>query len=170
MKSNSINKIIATILVMCLTMADVFMLTTQVRAEYEELEKQGIVSSNKNVEFDVYFKENNQTKHSATLTIEKDAILYMKINVKEIGYIRDSRIKFDHSNFDIREEATQNNKIKTINFETKEILLNQIEMGEEVEIALPIQFNKQEKMNVGYLENENTIVLNLLTLIKMEKK
>lgn len=126
-----------------------------VNAVYEELENQKTVTNEKNVEFDAYFlSDGNKTHHKENNLDEKDTLV-LNINVKNKGVLNDAKIKIENANFVI--EKVENKYIKDINTETKEIELNQIIYQNDVQIEIPIKFEKQLIFGEDYFDREETI-------------
>ena len=157
MKKDLINKLVAAITVICLMMTYISTLTSSVYAAYEELEKQGIVSNNKNVEFDAYFKEGDSKKHSIDADIFTEQKLYIRVNVKNVGYLQNAVINIDSPNFAIKNSFAGNEKVKSIDFNNNQITLNQIEAGEDIEIELPVEFVRNDNMNLDYFSKETEL-------------
>lgn len=126
-----------------------------VNAVYEELENQKTVTNEKNVEFNAYFlSDGNKTHHKENNLDEKDTLV-LNINVKNKGVLNDAKIKIENANFAI--EKVENKYIKDINTETKEIELNQIIYQNDVQIEIPIKFEKQLIFGEDYFDREETI-------------
>ena len=100
-------------------------LTNSVYAAYEELEKQGIVSNNKNVEFDAYFKAEGANKHSLEVEMPSEQKLYVKVNVKNTGYLETATISLENPNFSISNNFVKTEYIKSVDYDKNEITLNQ---------------------------------------------
>lgn len=159
MKKDLLNKLIAAITVVCLMMTYVTTLTNSVFAAYEELEKQGIVSNNKNVEFDAYFKEGETNKHSISADIFTEQKLYVKVNVKNVGYLANAVISIDSPNYAIKNTFAGNENVKSIDYANNQFTLNQIEAGKDVEIEIPVQFVRNDNMNLDYFAKETKLNL-----------
>src|SRR5699024_10427226 len=129
MKRDVVNKLIAAIVTVCLLMTYVSTLTNSVYAAYEELEEQGIVSNNKNIEFDAYFKLDGTNKHSMDAEITAEKKLYVKVNVKNAGYLENATISFENPNFVISRAFSVSGDIKAIDYDNNQITLNQIKSG-----------------------------------------
>ena len=158
MKKDVVNKFIAALLTVCLLMTYVSTLTNSVYAAYEELEKQGIVSNNKNVEFDAYFKEEGNNKHSIEAETSAEQKLYVKVKVKDMGYLENATISIDNPNFTIS-RSFSSDSIKTIDYDNNQFTLNQIESGKEVEIEIPVNFARNDNMDLTYFSRETSLNL-----------
>ena len=159
MKREVVNKLIAAITTVCLLMTYVSTLTNSVYAAYEELEKQGIVSNNKNIEFDAYFKPDGTNKHSMEAEISAEQKLYVKVNVKNAGYLENATISFENPNFSISKAFVQSENVKSVDYDNNQLTLNQIESGKEVEIEIPVNFVRNDNMDLTYFSRETKLNL-----------
>lgn len=159
MKREVVNKLIAAIATVCLLMTYVSTLTNSVYAAYEELEKQGIVSNNKNIEFDAYFKLDGTNKHSMEAEISAEQKLYVKVNVKNAGYLENATISFENPNFSISKAFAQSENVKSVDYDNNQLTLNQIESGKEVEIEIPVNFVRNDNMDLTYFSRETKLNL-----------
>ena len=159
MKEKVVNKLIAAITVICLLMSYVSILTDSVYAAYEELEKQGIVSNNKNVEFDAYFKTEGTNKHSMEAEMTAEQKLYVKVNVKNTGYLETATISLENPNFAISKNFVKTEDIKSVDYDKNQITLNQTESGKEVELEVPVNFVRNDNMDLTYFSKETKINL-----------
>lgn len=157
MKGKILTKIIAIFVLVSIIMPNTMLVTAEVLEAYEELEKQDIVTNNKNVEFDVYFKEGENVEHQKYQDLNSKTELYLKINFRDSGYLKNGKITLSNNNFEIIQEEVNDIRINSI--VNNEILLNQIGEEESNEIMLPIKFNKQENINIDYLGRETTASL-----------
>ena len=159
MKKDVVNKLIAAVVTVCLLMTYVSTLTNSVYAAYEELEKQGIVSNNKNVEFDAYFKQDGANKHSTDAETTAEQKLYVKVNVKDTGYLENATISFDNPNFSISKDFVASDNVKSVDYDNNQITLNQLESGKEVEIEIPVNFVRKDNMDLTYFSRETKLNL-----------
>lgn len=155
-------KILKTIIVLLLVLT--FVLTNfifvgheVVIAMSEILENQKITTNEKNVEFDVYFKSNGEKKHYKENTTDVEDTLILNVNVKNEGVLNDAKIKIENANFTILKDKVNNELIKNINIENKEIELNPIVAKNNIEIEIPIKFEKQILFGEDYFNRENII-------------
>lgn len=116
-----------------------------------------ISTNNKNVEFGVYFKDDNggQVSSIEKSVYSEDIKLGIHLKVKQQGYFN-GKIELQNSNFTLKE--TQNDYINKIEGNT--ITLNQINAGSEVELEIPIEIKREEAFNVALLNMESTVKLN----------
>ncbi len=152
------NKFIAAIATICLLMTYVSTLTNFAYAAYEELEEQGIVSNNRNIEFDAYFKPDGNNKHSMDAEITAEQKLYVKVNVKNAGYLENATISLDNPNFSISRNFSSDD-VKSVDYDNNQITLNQIESGKEVEIEIPVNFVRNDSMDLTYFSRETKLNL-----------
>ena len=151
-------KLVAILAILAMTMGNILLLGQEVYAAYEELESQGVGTNRKEVSFDSYYKEGETKVHAATLSIGEQETLYVNIQVGG-GYLTGGQIALESMNYEIVGEVEAGGKVKSINKETGIIELNDIEKNEEVEIAIPIQYSRKDKVEVGSLEKESTVSL-----------
>ena len=140
MKVKVLNKVIASLIIIMLTVSDWGLLASGVYAAYEELETQKAQTNNKNVEFDAYFK-NKEEEHSRTLLKSEEGKLYVKLNVKD-GYLKQGTVSFDNPNFVVSENP-----------------LNLEQISGEKEIEIPFSFEKQDQISLDYLSRESNVNL-----------
>lgn len=158
MKDKLCKTLIVFILIITLAGLDVIFLGNQaILALYDRLEQQETSTNIKNVLFDAYFKETETKKHSKEALISTGDNLILDINIQEAGVLEDGKIKIENANFKL--QPTQNQYIKNINTDTNEIELNQMIAGNQVEISVPITFEKVESMNKEYLSQETKVKL-----------
>ena len=163
MNRKIITKLLAAMLAFILTFANVILLgmhTQEVFAASTELEMQDKNVSNANLEFDAYFMQEGANLHSKSIDISTNRdILYLSIKVTE-GYIKNSKVKIENSNFKIIKEEEQDlDYVQSVNSETNEIVLNKIEKGESVVLEIPIQMNTDSNFDAQNLEKISKITL-----------
>ena len=158
MRGKMLQKTIALFLVMTLTMANFIMLGSNIAiAVSETVQGQTFETSNTNVEFGAYFKNEKGDKVSS-LDIKSSGLetsMFLYLNVKNEGYIRDAQIKLENANFKIKE--AENSYINSISGNT--ITLNQINAGRPVEIELKVRFDRNEAFDVSLLDMQASVSL-----------
>ena len=160
MKRRILKAIIVSVLIMLLTMADfIFVGYNFVIAVSENLEGQNVTTNIQNVDFDVYFKQENGITHEKQMNVELEDTLILYISVKNKGILNDAKIQLNNSNFEIVKEKVQNANVKEINEQANEITLNSIVSGNSIEIEIPIRFKKQATFDMSYFEQENSITI-----------
>jgi len=159
----TLKKIVATALIAVITFSYLQIIgvcVSNVYATDSKLENQGTTTNNSNVEFDAYFKVDENNVHSATKTISENNLMYAKINVKDAGYLKESQIEITgpsnkSANFSVLEieneicQSVTENKIK----------LNSIENGSEVILEIPIIFVQGTKIDADSFLKQNEVKL-----------
>ena len=85
MKKRILRAIIVSILILLLTMADfIFVGYNFAIAVSENLEGQNMATNIQNVDFDVYFKQENGTTHEKQMNIDAEDTLILYISVKKM--------------------------------------------------------------------------------------
>lgn len=157
------NKIIASMLVLILTLAQLSIIGIygkEVYATNSSLENQTVATNNKNVEFDAYFSDG---EHTATKEISKENSIYAKISVDSTGYLKNAQIQFkgedeENANFKLINK-TEKTIIQKIDEENSVVTLNQIDSKTEQTIEIPIAFNYSEEILLSELSRENKVKL-----------
>ena len=148
---NLLSKIVAIILIIVLTLADILV----IGLNFVSLAIEMVATSSDNVEFEAYFKNQNNEKvtiQEFNLNAEK-MYMYIDINVLEEGYFN-GQVSLEDSNFSIV-DVTANSYVNTIEGNT--IKLNQIPQGNMVTLEIQVKPNVESNMNVNILD-KNTIV------------
>ena len=163
MKKRLMSKLLATMLVITLTSANFLLLgmyTTSTYAISENVLEQIGKTNNENVEFDVYFKnEQGETTHNITKDItEQNTKMYILLRVKK-GYLKDAKIQLlagqglSNIRFLNSDESTE--KVRNVDTQNNVISLKQIDKNTEVTIEASVEFNKDENYNIQNLSKEN---------------
>lgn len=158
--SKTTNKIIASMLVLILTLAQLSLIGIygkEVYATDSNLEAQGVATNNENVEFDAYFIVDEKETHMATSKISGGNKIYAKIKVNNTGYLKNAQIQFKDSNFKLINQ-TKNTNIQKIDAENGVILLNQINSNKGQVIEIPIEFNYSEELLLSEISRESKVV------------
>lgn len=153
MKGKVFKVFVVLMLILAMTMTNfVFVGSSLISYAFDD-----ISTNNKNVEFGVYFKDDNggQVSSIEKSVYSEDIKLGIHLKVKQQGYFN-GKIELQNSNFTLKE--TQNDYINKIEGNT--ITLNQINAGSEVELEIPIEIKREEAFNVGLLNMESVIKLN----------
>ena len=115
----------------------------------KDLEAQTIDTNEKNVKFDIYFKNPDKT-HKLLSNINEKSSIYIYIKVDE-GYLKNAKIetkgeKGVNANF-VMENLPENSRyVESI--EKNLINLNQIDKSSEIELEIPIKSIENEKFCV----------------------
>lgn len=182
MNKGILTKILATMLVLTLTLANIILLGTEVYALNTNLETQGTSTNNENVQFDAYFKneEGNKT-HTFNTDINSQTTLYLYVSVLE-GYLKDTNIQINNPNFTLISDGVNYDEIEKIDTSSNTITLNKIRKGEQVELAIPIKLEKEDEISVemfsketevsisGLLVKDNSKTTKIAKTIKVNKK
>lgn len=149
-KNQYLSKILATVLVITLTFANIILLGSYLA--------KGIISygagindetNNQNVKFKAYFKQGNNQISQINSKTNKDLELYLNVSVKNGGYLENARIEFLNKNFEIKEK--NNNNVIEIN--------KIIQSGESIELLVPITIFDKTDFDIELLNMESQIKL-----------
>lgn len=154
MKNKKLKAILATALIITLTIAD-FMILGMNLITYA-MESVSNVTAIDNVKFAAFFKEGenitSQTQYEMTNTEMK---LYLKVSVENEGYF-EGKISLGDSNFKFKEQEIPES-IGKINGDT--ITLNRIRTGNIVEIEVEIEPIITESYSEEMLSKESIVIL-----------
>lgn len=117
-----ITKVLAAILAFTLSFANVAILgiyTQEVYAASVELEEQSTKVEKANIEFDAYFLQEGEMKHSKNIDIrENKDKLYLRLKVSE-GYLANAQITLANANFKLKETDEELDLVQEINTENR---------------------------------------------------
>ncbi len=141
-------KIVASMLVLLIMLTNLNVIGIHIgEAIAANLNNQNSKTKNQNVEMDTYFLEKEDKKtYEATKNIGEENKIIAQITVKNSGYLKNAKIKFEEANFNIL-ETINSEFISHVNTQNNEIILNQIDAGESVRIEIPIEFKNSESYN-----------------------
>lgn len=148
-RNQYLNKILATMLVITLTLANILLLGSYLT--------KGLISyaagidettNEDNVKFKAYFKQNDAEVQTIDLKTNEETDIYLKISVKNTGYIENASVEFLNKNFEFKEN---NNDVIEIN--------KIIQAGESIELKLPIKIFNLNKFDLDFLNMENQVKL-----------
>lgn len=152
--SKLFERAIALILVLILTTANLFLIggyTYVYALSDEQLSRQDAETNHRNVEFNAYF---NGDSHSQIFEINsEEAILYLKINVMDAGYLENGVIEFQNANFKLK-DGISNENIQSVDVNNNRIVLNKVNNGSDITIELPIEILKNENVSTDYFNKE----------------
>ena len=148
-------KIIATIMLIILLSGNLLNVGSQVIALSSTLPVQDSKTNSPNVEFNSYLEGG---EHEKVLDTSIGGNLYIKINVKESGYLRSGIVELENQNFEIDSSQIESKYIQKI--ENGRIYLEQIKSGEEVLISLPITLKKNVQIDNDYFSKDTKIYFN----------
>ena len=149
-KSNSCNKLIAVLIVLVIMISEIILIPANAYAATDDLEKQGNNTNNRNVNFDVYFEENQERKHSTEITDESMAKLKFEINVNA-GYLTNMQISVNDPNFGM--QTIENEAIKSIENNT----INLSDINNATTLEIPLFMQKNDNLKLEYLDKETTV-------------
>lgn len=149
-KNNSCNKLIAVLIVFVIMISEIILIPTNAYAAIDDLEKQGNNTNNRNVNFDVYFGENQERKHSVEIVDESVAKLKIEINVGA-GYLTNMQISINEPNFGM--QTIQNEMIKSIENNT----INLSDINDATTLEIPLTMQKNDNLRLDYLDKETTV-------------
>ena len=152
--SKLFERVIALILVLILTSANMFILgeyTIASALSDEELNAQTSETNHNNVEFNSYFYGGT---HNQMLNIGgEDAKIYIQIKVNNVGYLENGVIEFQNTNFKLKDGITNDN-IQSI--ENNQIKLKRINNGSDITLELPIDILRDDNVSLDYFNKETT--------------
>lgn len=164
------SKILAVLLIAMLTIANSSLvlsyaigatITSQASNEEEYYERQSKTTNNKNVEFDAfYIEKDNSITHQGELKLGEKQKIYVSVNVKK-GYIKNSYVEFANANeninlnYTLSEENKMNQNLQKI--EGYKVELKQLNVGNYIGEII-IEDNMKEKIPLEYLEQESNVL------------
>ena len=118
-------KIVASMLVLLIMLTNLNVIGIHIgEAIAANLNNQNAKTKNQNVEMDTYFLEKENTKtYETTKNIGEENKIIAQITVKDSGYLKNAKIKFEEANFNIL-ETINSEFISHVNTQNNEILLN----------------------------------------------
>ena len=116
------------------------------------------LTNNKNVQFMVYFKDENGNKKAQInqKINSEDQKLYFEITVENDGYLENAEVTLNNSNF-IFDTTNEIEGISELN--TQSLKIDYIGAGETRKIELKVKANKQEEYKIEELARETTVEL-----------
>ena len=161
MKEKILKIVTVVTLILTLTSLNVLFLGYHiVIALADELETQNNNTNIADVTFDAYFKTDSGNMHYRQANISDNQVyLYVQVSVLEKGSLDNAKIKIDNANFKIKDNDYSNAYIKSINKQTNEIQLNSVIYNNDVELEIPIEFDKKDTINAEYFSKESTVLL-----------
>ena len=152
MEKKLLKKIIALLMIITIMATDFFVLGSNLISYAATLDGS---TNNDNIEFSVYFKNENGTRvDNINESIKKEDLkLYAEIKVKNEGYFNGS-IELQESNFKIKNNILSSD---ISNIEENKVNLKQINAGATVEIELDIEPVISETIKADELSMNSTI-------------
>ena len=114
----------------------------------------------RNVVFKAYFKaEDNQKTKDIERTINSDdIILFLKVEVKNEGFLNNAEIELKDSNFVFNHEKKSFNGIESIT--DNKISLKQLNSGETLKIKIGLKLKDESTLNTSTFNKSEKVVLN----------
>ena len=162
MEKKLTTKVIAGMLAFILTFANVILLgiyTQESIATSMGLEEQSKTVANANIEFDAYFKEGGEVKHSKAVDMSSNNdSIYLSIKVTD-GYFKNGKISLNNANFDFAKANQELSSVERVDTETNTIILNQINKNESVVLEMPIKMKTDSSFDVINLDKISKVEL-----------
>lgn len=162
-KENKVlNALISILLIISMTFANLILLGNSiVNAVYENLETQSNTTTEGNIEFDAYFKNDKDKVHSKEINIYEGETLYIRVNVKNKVSISNATITIENANLQIKgnedDIKTKNKYMQNINKEKNEIELTSISSNNDAILEIPIEFKKESEIKEDTFSREINI-------------
>ena len=164
--SKILSKIVAVILVLAMTAINVIAIASYFTnvaiaiAENGELETQSTKTNHENVEFDVYFKENDGNSHTGVFPVDDDnAKLNVLLNVKkEEGYLKNAKISLKDANYELRSNVDISNSQIMQEIDENTVSYKQINGGNETVIYVGIRKKEVDMALFDETGRESSIV------------
>lgn len=151
--NNLVNKVIAIIVVMLLTMSDFLF----VGASTVSYAINNAKTNSANVEFSTYFlNQSGEKVEKIEEDINKgDLYLYVDVTVKNEGYFNGS-VTFNNNNFNVKPEVMSNDIAE---ISGNKVTLKQINAGTTTTIKLAVEAIKNNTINIQDLNRKTNVVL-----------
>ena len=150
MKKSVFVKVLASLLVITLTFANLLILQSFAQEVY--------AATKENVSFEAYLKDEEGKNYSElTSSINEQLFLCLDVSVSE-GYLDNAEISLGDSNLKLK--ATEKiSQISDIDIENGIVYLNQIGKGQTINVQIPVEFKYQENYSVEDLTKTTNVVL-----------
>ena len=140
-----LNKLFVTIITTILVGTYFMPVLTYAASEIE----QNVKTTQENVEFNASIKDS----YEPTLDVNEEGKLNLNLKVLGTGYLKDAKVILKDNNYKIEE-------IKDIEIQDgNTIKLNEVNVGEELNLNIPIKVNKEDKILANEMERESTVTL-----------
>lgn len=167
MNTKIISKLLATMLVITLTFANVLLLgdyANKVFATENNLDNQTVATNNPNVEFDAYYMDkSNKAAHSIKQDINSENLqLYLYAKVTK-GYLKDIKVNMfgedetKDTNFIIKNNAKDLTTIESVDTNSNSLKLKQLDKDTQVVIKIPVYANKDNIYDIANFNKQNNI-------------
>lgn len=168
MNKKLITKLIATMLTITLTFANVLLLGSYVAKAYatdDNLENQGVATNNPNVEFDAYYIDASEhTAHSAVANINaKELKIGLYAKVKK-GYLKNIQVSMNAkeqtgTNFYLASQNEDMSLIESIDSKANVVKLKQVNQDSQIIVQIPITANQENNFNLANFNKQNQITI-----------
>jgi len=129
-------------------------LGAQVIASAPELEKQNKQTNHANIEFNSYLEGE---VHNKIFSEGEEAKLYLYLNVKKNGYLKNGIVEFVDANYQIEPSKINEESIQKI--KENQIQLKQINSNQEITIEVPIYMKEQTKVAQDNFDKVSKVIL-----------
>ena len=161
------NKILATFLVVALTFSNVMSLGVYLisgakvlATNLSELESQGTGTESANIEFDSYYISGTGEKtHSVSKKFGENEKLYMELNIKNEGYLKNGKIEILDANFNLLSELEMTDTIQSMDNENKVIQLKQLQYDTNVIYDITVGYKNGNHFNLNDFNKTNKVKL-----------
>ncbi len=145
-------KILAVFMTTILLGTNLLTLGNQVIAASTELDGQNSKTNHANVEFNSYLEGNG---HERVYDVDQEAKIYINLQVKENGYLKNGIVEFSNSNYQINSDQINSEYIQKI--EENKIYLKQINYNQNITLEIPIYLSKQETVSQDIFAKDSTV-------------
>lgn len=122
-----------------------------------QLENQGLSTNNDNVQFDIYYDDNTHSNISDINSV--DTKINIKINVKKAGYLKEAVVSFTDANFEVLNNASNQEEIQSIDTVNNKVIFNQINSGASIIASITIKAKTGENVKSDLFNKD--IIVNL---------
>ena len=157
-------KILVIILVFTLTFSNFAIVgkSAYVYAADSFFAKQISATSNKNVTFDAFFKQDEQETYELESDVNnEELIIHLELEVQNSGYLKNAKIEFKgenekNPNFLLKANSEEYEMIQSL--EDTVINLKQINGGIETKLDIPIEYRNEQYVDISTLSQNNKVV------------
>ena len=158
MKNKILKKILASVLIIALTAGNLVLIgNTAVSYAVANLENQNESTAHENVKFGAYFESEGKKIHSLICDAKSVERLYIHLNVKQAGFLKNGKIEIQEANYEIKGELGESEIIGSKAENT--FYLKQITYGTEAILEIPIGLNIQDTFNIEDINKNSKVKL-----------
>ena len=161
MEKKFMTKAVAALLAFIMTFTNVILLGiyTNESIAAGNIETQEKSVTNAKIEFDAYFEEEGEYKHTKIVDMDQNSDkLFLSIKVTD-GYLSNGKIQLKDTNFNLAETEEDFETIQSIDVKTNTVTLNQINKGESVVLELPIKMKTDSNFDIQNLDKVSSVEL-----------